>query len=171
MTFTADPPMPTPNPLPRAAQGRPQERVRLGDRLLVPGAQVGIWMPPGVKAPTAIDSQLFDATWLYYRKQLPHIPWLILDPVTEYYYQHGGGQGDRGVPAAKQFPMSIPPFPLQWVESVKPEGMPDWKGARRWGAWVERIDATEWGDRKSTRLNSSHSQISYAVFCLKKTAN
>src|SRR2546427_8111083 len=24
------------------------------------------------------------------------------------------------------------------------------------------------GDRKSTRLNSSHSQISYAVFCLKK---
>src|SRR2546430_8461606 len=28
--------------------------------------------------------------------------------------------------------------------------------------------ATEWQDRKSTRLNSSHSQISYAVFCLKK---
>src|SRR5688572_32664162 len=26
----------------------------------------------------------------------------------------------------------------------------------------------EWADRKSTRLNSSHSQISYAVFCLKK---
>src|SRR2546430_13019415 len=30
--------------------------------------------------------------------------------------------------------------------------------------------ATKWRlrDRKSTRLNSSHSQISYAVFCLKK---
>src|SRR3989440_8507324 len=27
---------------------------------------------------------------------------------------------------------------------------------------------TECGDRKSTRLNSSHDQISYAVFCLKK---
>src|SRR5688572_32495472 len=27
---------------------------------------------------------------------------------------------------------------------------------------------TAWIDRKSTRLNSSHSQISYAVFCLKK---
>src|SRR2546429_4601381 len=26
-------------------------------------------------------------------------------------------------------------------------------------------------DRKSTRLNSSHGYISYAVFCLKKTAN
>jgi len=24
------------------------------------------------------------------------------------------------------------------------------------------------GDRKSTRLNSSHANISYAVFCLKK---
>src|SRR5688572_32637784 len=28
--------------------------------------------------------------------------------------------------------------------------------------------ATDATDRKSTRLNSSHSQISYAVFCLKK---
>src|SRR2546430_2871286 len=31
----------------------------------------------------------------------------------------------------------------------------------------QRIN-TEPKDRKSTRLNSSHSQISYAVFCLKK---
>src|SRR2546430_4267551 len=30
---------------------------------------------------------------------------------------------------------------------------------------LDRAKAT--GDRKSTRLNSSHSQISYAVFCLK----
>src|SRR2546430_13973866 len=32
-------------------------------------------------------------------------------------------------------------------------------------------DAVEAADRKSTRLNSSHSQISYAVFCLKKKKN
>src|SRR3989475_7299429 len=31
--------------------------------------------------------------------------------------------------------------------------------------------ATGGRDRKSTRLNSSHSQISYAVFCLKKKKN
>src|SRR2546430_10911818 len=31
-----------------------------------------------------------------------------------------------------------------------------------------RARARREGDRKSTRLNSSHSQISYAVFCLKK---
>src|SRR5688572_31028692 len=30
------------------------------------------------------------------------------------------------------------------------------------------VDCRECKDRKSTRLNSSHSQISYAVFCLKK---
>src|SRR3712207_8809741 len=29
-------------------------------------------------------------------------------------------------------------------------------------------DAALFGDRKSTRLNSSHANISYAVFCLKK---
>src|SRR3712207_7264137 len=28
-----------------------------------------------------------------------------------------------------------------------------------------------WEDRKSTRLNSSHANISYAVFCLKKKIN
>src|SRR5689334_24864325 len=31
-----------------------------------------------------------------------------------------------------------------------------------------RLNAKNWLDRKSTRLNSSHSSISYAVFCLKK---
>src|SRR2546430_3106603 len=34
-----------------------------------------------------------------------------------------------------------------------------------------RADPQSGADRKSTRLNSSHSQISYAVFCLKKTDN
>src|SRR2546430_7800022 len=32
----------------------------------------------------------------------------------------------------------------------------------------ERLHLDLHADRKSTRLNSSHSQISYAVFCLKK---
>src|SRR2546429_986652 len=32
----------------------------------------------------------------------------------------------------------------------------------------ERLSETEDRDRKSTRLNSSHGYISYAVFCLKK---
>src|SRR2546430_11513103 len=36
---------------------------------------------------------------------------------------------------------------------------------------VPAVAADEFPDRKSTRLNSSHSQISYAVFCLKKKNN
>src|SRR2546427_6780777 len=36
------------------------------------------------------------------------------------------------------------------------------------GAAGRPLGLSEKGDRKSTRLNSSHSQISYAVFCLKK---
>src|SRR2546430_9913675 len=40
---------------------------------------------------------------------------------------------------------------------------------RRRGLAAHSGDAVVAGeDRKSTRLNSSHSQISYAVFCLKK---
>src|SRR5256886_17373950 len=39
--------------------------------------------------------------------------------------------------------------------------------AARWGMEFEPADDGQ-TDRKSTRLNSSHSQISYAVFCLKK---
>src|SRR2546421_8247873 len=42
-----------------------------------------------------------------------------------------------------------------------------------YGKYADAISKTSSGDRKSTRLNSSHDQISYAVFCLKKkkTAN
>src|SRR2546427_1635361 len=40
------------------------------------------------------------------------------------------------------------------------------RGRRAGGAHLD-LGAVR-GDRKSTRLNSSHSQISYAVFCLKK---
>src|SRR3712207_8281484 len=38
--------------------------------------------------------------------------------------------------------------------------------AKRNTNWIEPDTAYE--DRKSTRLNSSHANISYAVFCLKK---
>src|SRR5688572_32655489 len=43
----------------------------------------------------------------------------------------------------------------------------DRRGDRRRRAAAPR-DCERERDRKSTRLNSSHSQISYAVFCLKK---
>src|SRR5689334_25173455 len=42
-----------------------------------------------------------------------------------------------------------------------------WSAAATFFA-VSRLLRAIWTDRKSTRLNSSHSSISYAVFCLKK---
>src|SRR3712207_8761847 len=47
---------------------------------------------------------------------------------------------------------------------VVPQGGGDIAGRGRRG----RGDGRGEGDRKSTRLNSSHANISYAVFCLKK---
>src|SRR2546429_4719665 len=44
-------------------------------------------------------------------------------------------------------------------------GSPDEDSVKRLEAIVTK------GDRKSTRLNSSHGYISYAVFCLKKKNN
>src|SRR2546429_4724501 len=54
-------------------------------------------------------------------------------------------------------------------------GLEAWKRVVRCGHFggvpaVAR-DAVQSEDRKSTRLNSSHGYISYAVFCLKKKTN
>src|SRR2546427_5242729 len=57
----------------------------------------------------------------------------------------GGGGGDQGRPA---------------------RGRACGQAGRR--AADREVTGPGQGDRKSTRLNSSHSQISYAVFCLKK---
>src|SRR2546427_7306262 len=51
-------------------------------------------------------------------------------------------------------------------QAERPERPGRRRARRRRGTGGER--ARHQGDRKSTRLNSSHSQISYAVFCLKK---
>src|SRR3712207_7798178 len=60
-------------------------------------------------------------------------------------------QGDRDV---------VSHHTLLWTSECK-------AGTNRRLAFSLRNSA--WLDRKSTRLNSSHANISYAVFCLKKT--
>src|SRR5688572_31625899 len=54
---------------------------------------------------------------------------------------------------------------------VAPRGLSDLLMRLKRDYQLPPIFITENGDRKSTRLNSSHSQISYAVFCLKKKKN
>src|SRR3712207_7929552 len=45
---------------------------------------------------------------------------------------------------------------------------PRWEPTRHWLSIVIDREGEDQEDRKSTRLNSSHANISYAVFCLKK---
>src|SRR5690554_7408060 len=48
-----------------------------------------------------------------------------------------------------------------------------WRKPTKFVDFIYTDDSTtiDWEDRKSTRLNSSHVRISYAVFCLKKKTN
>src|SRR5690606_41180282 len=50
-----------------------------------------------------------------------------------------------------------------WTIMVSPQVRPKFCGT-----WVSHWPGSRLLDRKSTRLNSSHVKISYAVFCLKK---
>src|SRR5687768_18268796 len=52
---------------------------------------------------------------------------------------------------------SLPPYPQGCTECERAQG-----------PWRVMIHLRRVSDRKSTRLNSSHGYISYAVFCLKK---
>src|SRR2546430_9167430 len=56
------------------------------------------------------------------------------------------------------------------VSSPNADSLPCAVGARMLSG-VGKSAGQHTRDRKSTRLNSSHSQISYAVFCLKKKKN
>src|SRR6266550_5854594 len=73
--------------------------------------------------------------------------------------------------------------PPAWISALQPVGVPrleplslgsdllGWHAEVRFERWSQRPGAPTlpWSeDRKSTRLNSSHGYISYAVFCLKK---
>src|SRR2546430_13498917 len=86
----------------------------------------------------------------------------------------------RRPPRSTLFPYTTLFRSLKHEESVLPRSV----DGKREGSWIlaDYLDVVlhvftpeargyyklEELDRKSTRLNSSHSQISYAVFCLKK---
>src|SRR2546422_5744398 len=59
-------------------------------------------------------------------------------------------------------------YAMEAIEALRAEGHPIVPGAIGENLTVHGLD---WPDRKSTRLNSSHGYISYAVFCLKKKKN
>src|SRR3712207_7096946 len=90
-------------------------------------------------------SNLYDFFFLMMRRppRSPLFPYPTLSR-SQGPLDSSGNRGPRGAtssPAAEEPPLSRPDRPR---------------------------DAPAWQDRKSTRLNSSHANISYAVFCLKK---
>src|SRR5256885_5709081 len=70
---------------------------------------------------------------------------------------HAGGHGQE-------------PAPGRAVEQLLQQGAEHLPTPRR-GLLQRRVQEAGRRDRKSTRLNSSHLVISYAVFCLKKKKN
>src|SRR5256885_6516192 len=86
-------------------------------------------------------------------------PRSTLFPYTTLFRSRGSDVPDR-TPVQRQ--RSQRPSSLAWLEPV--QGTP----ARSRPPRDPRSPLRTRGDRKSTRLNSSHLVISYAVFCLKK---
>src|SRR3712207_9581587 len=69
--------------------------------------------------------------------------------------------------------LPIPQFPAaeRGPDAADPRHAPEHRRDRRRGAartGRDELGVVQGEDRKSTRLNSSHANISYAVFCLKK---
>src|SRR5690606_39745564 len=72
------------------------------------------------------------------------------------------GNGPQAIAAFKRAVAEDPDFALAWARL----------SIARSHVYVMGVDSSEANlDRKSTRLNSSHVKISYAVFCLKKKMN
>src|SRR3712207_7628043 len=87
-------------------------------------------------------------------------PRSTLFPYTTLFRSDGGGD------------QSGLPLEAQRRRGGAAHGLPQAAHERRPAVPVEVVDdRLDGGDRKSTRLNSSHANISYAVFCLKKKHN
>src|SRR5687768_17620319 len=85
-------------------------------------------------------------------------PRSTLFPYTTLFRSIGGGQCVSGGRGRAHTPRTR--------SRNRPDGLIDGDRGRAAGAPGQRGGAA--GDRKSTRPNSSHGYISYAVFCLKK---
>src|SRR2546430_9879251 len=84
---------------------------------------------------------------------------LIHDSLIFFFFFFQAEDGIRDLTVTRVQTCALPIFEEQVL------GLGGAEGRRAGGVAEIQEDRT---DRKSTRLNSSHSQISYAVFCLKK---
>src|SRR2546428_14046582 len=108
---------------------------------------------------------VFVLGWLWYSPLLFFKPWMRLrgmDPVA--------AMAGAKMPAGKLLIELVRCLVLACVIArlVVLLGVSSWMGAVHFGFLLWIGFPVVILDRKSTRLNSSHDQISYAVFCLKK---
>src|SRR3712207_7365494 len=89
-------------------------------------------------------------------------PRSTLFPYTTLFRSDVSGALPRAGPARR---------PLRGLLEVQPADAAVGRAARGGGRAVRGRRRPLRQDRKSTRLNSSHANISYAVFCLKKKNN
>src|SRR5690606_17690988 len=84
----------------------------------------------------------------------------------------GGAVAACGLAGGMDLPASVAPFILRGVSLLGVDSVMAPMAVRRtaWERLGTDLDPAHL-DRKSTRLNSSHVKISYAVFCLKKKKN
>src|SRR5690606_41065848 len=91
---------------------------------------------------------------------IPLPPTSTLFPYTTLFRSGRSGAGQRGPQGVGR---SLSPAARRREQPGCRAGPPSSAARVLYGPWWRRM-----GDRKSTRLNSSHVKISYAVFCLKK---
>src|SRR3712207_8232958 len=75
-----------------------------------------------------------------------------------------GGDSGIGRAVALAFAREGADVLISYLEEEEPDAQETARVVEEAGRKAARVP----GDRKSTRLNSSHANISYAVFCLKK---
>src|SRR3712207_8704463 len=89
-------------------------------------------------------------------------PRSTLFPYTTLFRSGTGEGGGAGSPHRRR---------VRRNRAARPDRLPHPPGRRRHDRRAGTRGGDVGGDRKSTRLNSSHANISYAVFCLKKKKN
>src|SRR3712207_8152497 len=94
-------------------------------------------------------------------------PRSTLFPYTTLFRSYYGAIAPAILPHLKNRPFTLKRYPhgiteQAYFQKQAPKGIPPSIPTRQFTTHPRE------GDRKSTRLNSSHANISYAVFCLKK---